>query len=274
MGDIGSGIAGLFGAGTAAAQQSQDTAQFNKLSDTLSNADTQLLGNYQSLFPDLQSLVSGGMNGTGLLGGLQGLGSQLASLFPQFSALSGQQSGLAGQQSGLAGQIGGLASSLANANLFPSAGMSAMKTMLAQDGSVANPGAQMQQLASTLGQEGMAGDLSAKQAAMGGLSSAISGLGSSASTLGQAGSTLGQGGSMLTGAGSLNQSSISDILNAIQGSGSLVGSGLSSLGNLAGSYMNQANLAGQGVQAGLQSAMGSLGGSGSGLGGLSKASVA
>ncbi len=190
IGDIVSGIGGLFGAGTSAAQASQSGAQLANLEGSENNILNSLFGNYESLVPGtISSLLSGIGSGTGPLGSLFTLGNQVA-----------------------------------NGNIFPSAGTSALNTLKGQFGSgTPNIGAVIENTSDQIAQEGMAGQLQAKQAGAGIMES---GLGSIAQLLG------------LTSSG--------------------LGSGLSAAGGLTNTLSQQNSAANQGVGTGLNSAIGAI----------------
>jgi hypothetical protein len=264
---------GLLGAGKAGQQQQQSNASANALMNSESGLINSLGTNFtQNVLPQISQLVTQGLAGQGPLGALFGGGTTASSMLPDFQNLSTANSGLAGANSSLAGanaglssQVAGLSTDLTNANLFPSAGTSAMKTLLSQIGTVANPGSVISNTAEQINEQGFNQNLAAKQAGISGLSTA-GGLNTSA-------------GGLNTSAGGLNTSAgglLSGGLGALSTGGSLTGSGLTSLEQLFGlqsptsalqagtglssQYLGQASQAGSGIGA-LTSGKGGGGGS-------------
>lgn len=187
MGEVASGIGGLIGGGKDAAQGNQQAS----LGSNLANQEGSLLSGLGSNFmstiaPMLLTLAGSGIAGQGPIGALSGLGTQA-------QTLSGN---------------------LANANVFPSAGTSAMKTLISQiGGGVANPGSVIENTSGQVAQAGMAGQIGGEQAA-------IQGLGT---------------------AGNLESGGISSIIAALTGAGGPLSSAISTGGNLSSSLTNSAN---------------------------------
>jgi len=188
-----------------------------------------------------------------IIGGLFGAGSsanQYNQDMGQANTITGLETG--GYQSMMndingilngTGPNGGLLGSLENANLFPSAGTSAMKTMMSRVGSIANPGAVVENTASQIGQEGMAGQIQGKQAAMGDISSLL-GIGSG-----------------LTGSLS---SLVNPYMNAASGAGQGVGQGIGGALNGAASKMGGSGTGAAASQAGKLGSQGAKAGAAGG----------
>lgn len=182
----------LLGGAKGGAQQSQQNASANKLMDTESGAITDLLKNFNTnVLPTIQSLIGGGAGG-GPIGTLM------------------QKTGDA------AGKLDAIGTGLENANVFPSAGTSAMNTLLSRIGTIANPGAVVADTSRQIGQAGLEGQIDAKKAGA---------------------SIIGAGGNL---AASGLQSGIGDIMSLLNSQISPLSSNLSQLGNLGQTKLAQA----------------------------------
>lgn len=172
----------IIGGLTGSAQQSQAQGQANKYNDAAAGALTQ-----NEAF--ISSLLNGFNSGTG----------PLSTLFNSAQSFGNQ--------------VAGIGQGLTNANVFPSAGTSAMNTLLSRVGSIANPGAVIQNTSAQIGQEGIAGQIGAKQAGA---------------------NLIGEGGQLALGGMGGVLSAISNLLTGATG-------GANSFANLGSNYQTTAN---------------------------------